>query len=249
MDEAVKKGALAFFGEKYGDRVRTVKFGNSIELCGGTHVTRTGDIGFFKIIRESAVAAGIRRIEARSGKGAEEFIRTLLEMMGKIEQVVKHHDIPVALQKIVEENQQLKSEVEDFQREMRSVIHEDLKNRVQKIGDINLIAEEVRLVQAENIRNLVYELKDQIDNLFCIVGANLSGKAHLSVMISDNLVKDYGLNANEFIKAAASEIKGGGGGQPFFATAGGKDPKGIGKALNAAVELLKKKIDQKEDLA
>jgi len=242
MDEAVAKGALAFFGEKYGDNVRTVKFGDSIELCGGTHVARTGDIGFFKIIKESAVAAGIRRIEARSGKGAEESVNKSFEMIRKLVELFKTHDVVSALEKMMEENLQMKQDFEGFQHEMRSAARSNIKTKIQHVGDINVIAEEIMLNSAENIRNLVYELKGEIDNLFCIVGANINGKAHLSVMISDNLVKDPGLNANEFIKAAASEIKGGGGGQPFFATAGGKDPEGIGKALVVAVELLKTKL-------
>ena len=244
MDEAMKKGALAFFGEKYGDRVRTVKFGDSIELCGGTHVTRTGDIGFFKIIRESAVAAGIRRIEARTGKEAEEFIRTSSNLVRKITELFKTHEVVGALEKMMDENQQMKKDFEGFQHEMRAVALNHMKTKIRQIGEINVLAEEIQLKSPENIRNLVYELRDQVDNLFCIVGSNISGKAHLSVMISDNLVKDLGLNANEFIKAAAPEIKGGGGGQAFFATAGGKEPEGIGKALKVAVELLKKKLKE-----
>jgi alanyl-tRNA synthetase len=242
MDEAMNKGALAFFGEKYGDRVRTVKFGNSIELCGGTHVGRTGDIGFFKIIRESSVAAGIRRIEARTGKSAEEYIRTSVEMVRKFAELFKTSDVVGALEKMMDENQQLKKDLEGFQHEMRAAVRNQLMTKIRQVGEINVIAEEIRIKSAENIRNLVYELRDQVDNLFCIVGSDIGGKAHLSLMIADALVKKYDLNANEFIKAAASEIKGGGGGQAFFATAGGRKPEGIEKALVVAVELLKSKL-------
>jgi len=238
MDEATKMGALAFFGEKYGDQVRVVRFGDSVELCGGTHVRATGEIGFFKIIRESAIAAGIRRIEARSGKGAEEFAYLQEDILKKIESFVKSPDLSGSIEKLLSENSQLKKQFEGFEKEIREVAKKNLLSKMRQVGGVNVIAEQVMIKSAENIKNLVFELKTQVPELFIILGAEINGKAHLSVMISETLVKDRGLDAVKIIREVSPHIQGGGGGQAFYATAGGKNPAGIPEALDAAVGIL-----------
>lgn len=242
MKEAKDMGALAFFGEKYGDHVRIIRFGSSTELCGGTHVNRTGDIGYFIMVRESAIAAGIRRIEARSGRGAEDHIKRNFQILKDIEQLFKTSDIPGAIQKLIKENADHKEQFEEFQNEMRALARKNLKNKIRKIDNINVIAEEIVLKSADHIKTLVYELKDQINDLFLIVGADLMGKAHISVMISENLVQEYKLDARAIIREIAHEIDGGGGGQSFYATAGGNKPAGIGNAISRAIEILQKNI-------
>lgn len=231
MDQAIDMGALAFFGEKYGEHVRVIKFGNSVELCGGTHVHRTGDIGYFIITSESAIAAGIRRIEAKSGNGAEEFIRNSLKMLKDIEQLFRTHDPANAIHKMMKENADLKHRYEEFQNDLRAVARNNLLGKVRKISQVHVIAEEIQLKSADQIKTLVYELRNQVDNLFLVLGANLEGKAHLSVMISDELVRDLKLDARQIIQEIASEIQGGGGGQAFYATAGGKNLKDFLKPL------------------
>ena len=242
MNEAKNMGALAFFGEKYGDHVRIIRFGSSTELCGGTHVSRTGDIGYFIVVRESGIAAGIRRIEARSGRGAEEYIKRNFQIFKDIEQLFKTNDIPVAIQKLIKENADNKNQFEEFQNEIRAIARNNLRNKIRNIGNINVIAEEIMLKSADNIKTLIYELKDQVNDLFLIVGADLMGKAHISVMISDNLIQEYKLDARTIIREIAPEIEGGGGGQPFYATAGGKKPEGIGNAISRALEILQRNI-------
>ena len=242
MDKARKMGALAFFGEKYGENVRVIRFGDSIELCGGTHVKRTGDIGYFIIIQESAIAAGIRRIEARSGRGAEDWIRHNFNILNEIKQLFKSHDIPGSVQKIIKENTDIKYQFGEIQNEIRAIARENLKGNVRKIGNINVIAEEIYLKSAENIKTLIYELKDQVPDLFLVTGTNLDGKAHLSIMISEEVVKKYNLDARVIIREIAPEIDGGGGGQAFYATAGGKKTQGIANAIAMALEILQKNI-------
>jgi alanyl-tRNA synthetase len=242
MNEAMDMGALAFFGEKYGDRVRIIRFGNSTELCGGTHVSRTGDIGYFIVIRESAIAAGIRRIEARSGRGAEDYVKRNFQILKDIEQLFKTSDIPGAIQKLIKENVEIKDQFEEFQNEMRTLAKNNLKNNIRKIGNINVIAEEIRLKSTDHIKTLVYELKDQIADLFLVIGADIQGKAHISIMISDKLVQEFKLDARKIIREIAPEIEGSGGGQTFYATAGGKKPEGIGNAISKALNILRKSI-------
>jgi alanyl-tRNA synthetase len=247
MKKAKEMGALAFFGEKYGDNVRVIQFGDSIELCGGTHVKRTGDIGFFIIIQESAIAAGIRRIEARSGRGAEDWIRHNFMIISEVKQLFKTHDIPGAVQKIIKENADIKIQFGEIQNEIRAIVRDNLKGNIRKIGNINVIAEEINLKSAENIKNLLYELKDQVPDLFLITGANIDGKAHLSVMISEELVSKNKLDARTIIREIAPEIEGGGGGQSFYATAGGKKPEGIGRAISKALQILQNFLSESQD--
>ncbi len=231
MKEAQRKGALAFFGEKYGDRVRVVQFGDSIELCGGIHVRATGNIGFFKIVRESAVAAGIRRIEAVAGLAAERYAAEQSAIIENMQGLLKSHDLQASLEKVLKENTELGKQIASLSDELRHIVIKDLKGKIKKAGKVNLIAGQIRLRTADNIKNLAFGLKSEIENLVLALGADLDGKAHLTVMISENLVRDLSLDARKLIREVSGDIEGGGGGQDFYATAGGRKPGGIPAAL------------------
>ncbi len=224
MEKAMDMGALAFFGEKYGDDVRVIKFGDSVELCGGIHVASTGNIGFFKITRESSIAAGIRRIEAVAGAAAELFVDQKLELIATLEDLFKSHNILATIEKTISENADLKKRHEEFSKDLREVAKKNLQGKIRPIGKINLITEEVLIRPAENVKTLAFEMKTQVENLVLALGTNLDGKAHLTLMISENLVKEMGLDARQMIREVSGEIQGGGGGQDFYATAGGKNP-------------------------
>jgi len=242
MEKAMDMGALAFFGEKYGSQVRVIKYGDSVELCGGTHAARTGDIGYFKIVKESAIAAGIRRIEAKSGPGAEMYIRNRFKLFNKMEQLFKTPDLVSAVDKIIKENANLKKHYEESQKDIKNIAKNNLKGSIQKFKEVNVIIEETQLKSDDIIKDLSFELKNQIKNLFLVLGADLDGKAHISVMISESVLKKYNLDANQIIKNISSDIQGGGGGQPFYATAGGKNPGGIKKALKTVTGILQEAI-------
>jgi alanyl-tRNA synthetase len=231
MKKAMEMGALAFFGEKYGEEVRVIRFGDSIELCGGIHVRATGNIGFFKITRESAIAAGIRRIEAVAGPAAERYVDQKLGMIDTIEDLFKSRNLIPTIEKTLSENDELKKMQEQFSRDLRDLARKNLLGKIRKVGNVNLIAEEILLKPAENIKSLAFEMKTQVENLVLALGSDMEGKAHLTLMISENLVKELDLDARQLIREVSGEIQGGGGGQDFYATAGGKNPKGILKAL------------------
>ena len=239
IDEAKQMGALALFGEKYGDVVRVIKFGDSIELCGGTHVQSTGQIGLFKIISESSVAAGVRRIEAITGPSALNYVNQKLEEYKKVLRLVRNNkDIVAGVEALVQENQQLIKEKEKLVMEQVNQMKKALKQDLKELDGINYIAKMVQLDSAEAIKNLSFNLKKEVDNLFLVLGANLSGKAHLSIIIDDKLVEEKNLNAGNIVRELAKEIKGGGGGQPFYATAGGKDPQGLNTVFERAKEIV-----------
>ncbi|MBL4716513.1 MAG: alanine--tRNA ligase, partial [Bacteroidia bacterium] len=237
FDDAVELGATALFGEKYGDKVRVIIFDPeySIELCGGIHVNSTGQIGQCKIISESAIAAGVRRIEAITADKAEDYINTELETLTSIKEAFKNpNDLLERVNSLIKKNNDLQKELEGFTKNKIGTLKESLINNCKDKGDINFIAEIVDLPDSEAVKSLSFDLKRQVDNLFLVLGAKFNGKAHISVMLSDNLVKDKGWKANEIIKELASEIQGGGGGQAFFASAGGKDPGGLQSAMDKA---------------
>ena len=239
MDEARRMGAISLFGEKYGEQVRVIRFGDSIELCGGIHATATGQLGFFKILKEASIAAGIRRIEAVTGVDAENYIYSQLDKVNMIaSQLEKHSDLVDGIRKLVSEHSELSREVAKFKRDAVGASMNALKNKMQKIGDINFIAEVLPGADAEMLRDAAFKIKNELENLFLVLGTTEDKKALLVVMISDNLVKEKGLNAAEIIRTIATEIRGGGGGQPFFATAGGKDPAGLPAAFEKAKELI-----------
>jgi len=235
VDEARQMGAMALFGEKYGETVRVIRFGDSIELCGGTHAPATGSIGTFRIIKESAVAAGIRRIEAITGVKAEEFIDEQLDTLAEIRNLVdKNSGLSDAVRKLIENNLQLQKKVEAFEAAQLREITKALQNSADTINGITFIASRVSVPNAGALRDLAFQLKNEYDRLFLVLGTENDGKANLALMLSDNLVSEKSLNAVNLIKDLAKEINGGGGGQPFFATAGGKKPEGINAALEKA---------------
>jgi alanyl-tRNA synthetase len=239
--EAKKQGAISLFGEKYGDLVRTIRFGSSIELCGGIHVETTGNIGLFKITSESAIAAGIRRIEAITGPAAEKFVNEQIETLREIRHLLKDTSEPVrSIQNLLEEKNKLEKQLEAVRKEQAKALKDKLSNQVEKIGSIQLIADVVVAENVEMLKDLAYQLKNEISNLFLVLGAKSQGKAFLCVAVSENLITEKGLKANEIIKTISPYIQGGGGGQDFLATAGGKNPDGIEKAISAALEIIAK---------
>ncbi|RCW91657.1 alanine--tRNA ligase [Winogradskyella arenosi] len=234
MEKAIEEGAVALFGEKYGDTVRTIRFGKSMELCGGIHVKNTADIWHFKIISEGAVAAGIRRIEAITNKAVKSYFTdnntSFLEMKALLNNVKE----PVkALENLQDENAELKKQIEGFLKDKAKNIKGELKNELTDINGVQFLAKKLDL-DAAGIKDVCFELGSQFDNLFLLFGAEKDGKAILSCYISKPLVASHDLNAGTIVRALGKHIQGGGGGQPFFATAGGKNPEGIEAALEAA---------------
>lgn len=238
MDQAISDGAMALFGEKYGDTVRTIRFGQSIELCGGTHVKNTGDIWHFKIVSEGAVAAGIRRIEAITYDAVKDFYFENNRAYFEMKDLLNNAQEPVkALQNLQDENASLKKQIEQLLKDKAKNLKGDLKNEITELNGVNFIAKKVDL-DASGIKDLCFELGGEVDNLFALFGADNNGKALLSCYISKNLVAEKDLNAGQIVRELGKHIQGGGGGQPFFATAGGKNPAGIEEALEAAKNYL-----------
>ncbi|MFO8023349.1 MAG: alanine--tRNA ligase [Perlabentimonas sp.] len=238
MDEAKQMGAIALFGEKYADTVRVIRFGDSIELCGGTHAMRTGDIGLFKIVSESAISAGIRRIEAITAGKAEDFLYQQVDAIKELKSVLGNPaNIHQAVDKLLNENSNLHKQIEGFTKEKVKQVKSELKSSSVKVSNATVISQKVNLDSPDAIKDLAYQLRSEIDNLFLVVGAEISGKPLLTIMISDSLVESKKANASTIIREAAKAMKGGGGGQPYYATAGGKDVNGIEAAIKKAVEL------------
>jgi alanyl-tRNA synthetase len=233
MQEARDMGAMALFGEKYGDQVRVIKFGDSIELCGGIHVKFTGSIGFFKIVSESAIAAGIRRIEAVTAVEAEKLIYQEMDILESARQALNSpNDLIAAIVKLNSEKEQLTKRLEEVDKEKLILVKRDLIAMVQKVNGVNTIIARVELASAQLLKDLAFQIKAELENHYLILAMELEGKASLAVMISENIVKEKNLNAGTIIRELAKEINGGGGGQAFFATAGGSKPEGIEKALD-----------------
>lgn len=235
MNEALEQGATALFGEKYGELVRVIKFGDSIELCGGMHVSATGNIGIFKIISESAIAAGIRRIEAVTSTGAENFINSQINTVNDIKSIFKNtKNLKDSVLKLQEENRNLKKEIENLEKEKLKDIKDSLISKILTKNGINILSEKINIKNAGFLRDLLFQINNEKGNLFAVIGAEVNGKANISVMISENLIKELQLNAGKIIKDISKEINGGGGGQANFASAGGSNPDGIEKALKLA---------------
>jgi len=240
LPSAKKMGAMALFGEKYGDTVRVIRFGESIELCGGTHVKSTGQIGFFKIISESAIAAGIRRIEAVTGLVSENTIFENYDLIGDLSNVLKAtKNIRESIDAILDENKSLKTQLEEFRKKEIREIKNTLKTKILQHGNIKLIAEIVEKADAQILKELSYQLKTEVHNMVCILGAEANGKAAISIMISENLIDEHSLNAAAMIKEAAVHIRGGGGGQAFYATAGGSNASGLRNAIETAATTIR----------
>ncbi len=239
LDEAKELGAMSLFGEKYGDLVRVVRFGDSIELCGGTHVEATGEIGFFVIRHETSVASGIRRIEALTGEAAEEQYRKLNAQAKELKALLKNQkDLVKGVKNIMEQNRELQRELEAAGKKVVAGIKESLLNSAKEINGANLIAAKVDL-SSDNARNLVFALGREMDKALIVIASVNNGKPLLMVSVSKNLIEEKGLHAGNIIRELAKNIKGGGGGQPHFATAGGKDTAGIDRALSEAEKFLR----------
>jgi alanyl-tRNA synthetase len=236
-NDAIASGVTALFGEKYGDFVRVITFDDkfSKELCGGTHVQNTAEIGFFKITGESAVAAGVRRIEAITSYNSLNYIQEEGRLVKKLKELLRNPaDLPKSVESLIEDNNRMKKELEKAVLMKASGLKNNLAKTAETINGINFIAQKVELPNADAIKNLAYNLKDIVPNLFLVLAANINGKPSLTVMIDETLVKEKGLHAGNIVKELAKEVKGGGGGQPFFATAGGSDVSGIDNALAKA---------------
>ncbi len=234
MEQAIEEGAMALFGEKYDDAVRTIRFGQSMELCGGTHVQNTADIWHFKIKSESAIAAGIRRIEGITNDAVKDFYFENNRALFEIKDLLNNTKTPVkAVGELQSENNKLKKQIENLLKDKAKHLKGDLKNELEAINGVKFLAKEVDL-DASGIKDLAFELGKEFDNLFLLFGANQNGKAMLSCYISKELVASKDLNAGQVVRELGKLIQGGGGGQPFFATAGGKNPDGIKEALNQA---------------
>ncbi len=240
-DTAVNMGVTALFGEKYGDFVRVITFDDhySKELCGGTHVRATGEIGYFKIMSESAVAAGVRRIEAITANKAEAFIIAQDQEISELKSLLKgNKDLTAAVTALIEENAKLKKDAEKALIERAGNLKHELVHHMKTINGVNLIAVQVDLPHADAVKNLAYSLKEMVDNLLLVLTTVIDEKPGITVMVSENLVAEKGLNASAIVRELAKEIQGGGGGQPFYATAGGKNLAGLPAVIEKAAQLL-----------
>lgn len=241
IQQATDMGAMALFGEKYGEFVRVITFdpSYSVELCGGTHVKATGQIGQIKIIAESAVAAGVRRIEAITGENAEKYFEAQQVQLNLIMELLKQpKDVVQKIQSLIDENGVLQTQINSLFADKTQQIKKELLTKIKLLNGVNYLAEKIDLPSADAVKNLSFELKQQVDNLFFVAGVEIDGKALISLIISENLIKEKNLNATNIIRELAKEIQGGGGGQPFYATAGGKNPEGLASALEKASSFL-----------
>ena len=236
--KALGEGAIALFGEKYGDTVRTIRFGQSMELCGGTHVANTSEIWRFKITSESAVAAGIRRVEAITGDAVIKFFEDQSQTLQQLNSLLKGpQDIAKSVQQLQEENTLLKKELNDLQRLKSQVVAKEVLGEIKEVKGISFLAKEVDM-EAPALKDLSFELGKNFDNLFLVLGATKGDKPIISCYISKALVSEKGMDAGKVVRELGKYIQGGGGGQPFFATAGGKNTAGITQALAEAINLI-----------
>ena len=238
FEEAKKIGAIALFGEKYGDKVRVVCFGPSCEFCGGIHAKATGKIGFFKIISESSVAAGIRRIEAKTGRECEEFLYKTEDALKAIRSFFNNAgDLKGVIAKYIEEHDSMKKEIEVFQNQRVLNLSQELLDKARIINGVTVVT--AQLPMMPNVaKDLVFKVRERHpENLLCVIGSVFENKPMLNVMISDDMVKDHGLNAGQLVREAAKLMQGGGGGQPHFASAGGKNLDGLSAAIDKVIEL------------
>jgi alanyl-tRNA synthetase len=239
MKKAQELGAKALFGEKYGDLVRVIQFGDSIELCGGIHVESTGKIGSFKLISESSTAAGIRRIEAITSEAADKFVNDKLSLVSELNQILKSpKDLKKAVEDLIALNSKLGKEIEKLNAAKAGDLKAELIKEIKEVNGVNFLAKKVDL-DAGGIKKIAFQLKSELDNLFLVLCNENNGKANITILVSEELSKSKDLHAGNIVRVLAKEINGGGGGQPFFASAGGSNPAGIPKVF----ELAKKYID------
>ena len=244
MDEAKKLGAIALFGEKYGDKVRVIQFGPSCELCGGIHATSTGRIGFFKILSEASVAAGIRRIEAKTGKECEEMLYGIEDTLKAVKSFFNNaKDLQGVIRKYIEEHDSMKKEIETFQAQAVERFAKQLVEKAREVNGVKVVTSVMPLEPAAakdlafKIRTAVAGQADGSASLLCVLGTKANEKPQLTIMMSDDMVSEHGLNAGQMVREAAKLIQGGGGGQPHFAQAGGKNADGLSAAVDKVVEL------------
>jgi len=238
IQEALAKGAMALFGEKYGDSVRMIEFGESKELCGGIHVKNTAHIWHFKIISEGAVAAGIRRIEAITGDAVKEFYTNQENTLAELKETLKNpQDVLKAVNSLQDDNAKLKKQVEQLIKDKAKGLKGELASQIQEVNGVKFLATQVDL-DANGAKDLAYDLGANETNLFIVFATVTEDKPMLTCYISKELVSDNGLNAGQVVRELGKYIQGGGGGQPFFATAGGKNAAGIPEALEKAVDFV-----------
>ena len=240
MEDAKKLGAIALFGEKYGDRVRVVQFGESVEFCGGCHAQSTGRIGLIRIVSESSVAAGVRRIEAITGEAAEESIYAEEDVLNNLKSFFNNaKDITAVIKKTIEENDGLKKQVEGYVKEQLSVLRDKLVAGAVEQQGVRLVQSVIpTAVAPDAVKDLAFQIAGMLpENTLCVLGSTYEGKPLLTVMISKDLVANRQLNAGALVREAAKLIKGGGGGAPHFATAGGKDANGLEEAVKKVIAL------------
>ncbi|MCP4440417.1 MAG: alanine--tRNA ligase [Aureispira sp.] len=245
IDKAQEAGAMMLFGEKYGESVRMITFdsGYSIELCGGCHVPATGVIGLFKITVETSIGTGIRRVEALTAKAAEDYVRKELNTLTTVRELLKNpKDLGKAVEQLQENNKQLQKQVELMHQLQAKLAKGDLKDQVVQIGELNFIGAKVDIDSKDAVKQLGHELCQEFSNLVFVAGSVTNGKPMLTVYMQQETSKTFGLNAGKIIKGIAKEIKGGGGGQPFYATAGGKDASGLDRAIAMAKDLIKETL-------
>ena len=235
-EEAAAAGAMMLFGEKYGDRVRMVRFGDSVELCGGTHTRSTGTIGFFKILSESAISAGVRRIEAVTGEHAEKVIYAAEDTLRNVGEYLNNPQVLQAVKKMLESNETLSKEVEAMRREQVAQWAEKIAASTPERDGMHLFATQTDR-RPDFVKDLAYSLRARSPRLVFVVGSLCDGKPTLTVMLGDEIAS-RGVNAGAVVREAAKLMQGGGGGQAFFATAGGKNPDGLQAAIDRAVELI-----------
>ncbi len=239
MNDAKEMGAMALFGEKYGDTVRVIKYGDSVELCGGTHIATTGQIGFFKIISEGAIAAGVRRIEAATAARAEDQVYMLQRILKEVRDVYNNApNLIQTIKKTIEESADLRKKVEEFVHDKVVMVKNELVKNLIEINGVNVIQLKGEgNFPPDAVKELAYMLRNEVNDLLFVAGNIQDEKPMLTVMLSDSLV-DHGLNAANIVREAAKEIQGGGGGQPFYATAGGKNPDGISAAVAKVIDIV-----------
>ena len=240
FDEAKKLGAIALFGEKYGDKVRVVRFGPSCEFCGGIHASSTGRIGFFKIISESSVAAGIRRIEAKTGQECEELLYQTEDILKAVKAFFNNaKDLQGVIKKYIEEHDSMKKEIEAFQAQAVERAAKQLVDKAREVNGVKVVSAVLPMNPAA-AKDLAFKIRAAVEgSLLCVLGTHDNNKPQLSIMMSDDMVSDHGLNAGQMVREAAKLIQGGGGGQPHFAQAGGKNADGLSAAVDKVLELAK----------
>lgn len=241
IEDAKNSGAMMLFGEKYGDKVRVIQFGESVELCGGTHVKNTGNIRMFKITSEGAVAAGIRRIEAISGNGAFALMNSEMKELGEIRQLLKSKDAMKSIIDLQHKNNELSKQIEKLNKEKAAGIKKELSSKFEVHNDMEVLISMIDLEAAE-IKDIAFQWKGEKSNMIAILGSQSGGKPTITCAISEELANSKKLNASEIVRDLAKDINGGGGGQPYFATAGGSKPEGLSSALARALEAIQSRI-------